>query len=233
MAAILLFTRAPRPGRTKTRLIPALGAEGAARLHRHLLEHLLDQARQVADAQPQLCCDDPCHPYLRELARRHGLPMHQQRGQDLGARMFHALQQVLQRHDKALLVGSDCPQMDAACMRQALDLLGRDCPVVFNPSHDGGYLLIGMTRPIAALFRDISWGSDRVYAESVARLDDLGIRHAALPAKLDLDTPEDLRRGRALLTATGWSPAPRAAQVAAPPCQQTSASDRKLGRAKK
>ena len=114
-----------------------------------------------------------------------------QRGADLGERMYHALAAGLARYERVLLVGSDCPAIDAAYLHRALQVLD-DVPVVLGPALDGGYVLIGVRSVDPALFAGIAWGQPTVYAETVARLRRLGVDWTALPALPDIDRPADL-----------------------------------------
>lgn len=195
-ARIIIFAKAPVAGEAKTRLIPALGAEGAARLHGRLMERTLAWTCAAALAPVELHCAGPLdHPLFREQAQRHGIQLQPQQGEDLGARMHHALDTALREVERAVLIGTDCPWMEAAQPRRALEALTANDAVV-GPAEDGGYVLIGLRRPAPELFREIPWGGPQVLARTRARAAAAGITLAELPPLPDLDRPEDLSRLR-------------------------------------
>jgi rSAM/selenodomain-associated transferase 1 len=191
--ALLVFARLPRPGRVKTRLIPALGPHGATRLYAHLLERTLASAAQLQDTTLQFWCDPAgeAPEACSELAKRYGMTPHLQSGQDLGSRMHHALETALDRFDAAVLIGSDCPDLDAGYLGQAFVQLA-DHDVVIGPADDGGYILIGMKRAQPRLFEPLPWGTRDVLDQTRLRLTRNGCRWAELPTLRDIDGPEDL-----------------------------------------
>ena len=193
-AVVLVFARAPLPGRAKTRLVPALGAWGAARLQARLTARTL----QVAGAFPVQLHGTSRHGYFRSLR----VPFLAQRGDDLGARMHHAVVRALRRHRAAIVVGTDCPVLGARDLKRAAALL-RGHDAVLAPAEDGGYALIGLRKPCAALFSGIPWGTEKVYEETVKKLNDAGLRWKALRTVWDLDRPEDLERLRSRRFSSG------------------------------
>ena len=187
-----ILAKAPLAGRVKTRLIPALGAERAARLHAELLTDTLDIAcRATASANITLWTAlDHRHPLFLELASRFGVRLRPQPEGDLGERMFQALNAMSVR---GLLIGSDCPVLTPELLKRCHQAL-QDHDAVFLPAEDGGYALVGTQRADKRLFENIAWGSARVMAETRRCADELGW-HIACPATVwDLDRPEDLER---------------------------------------
>ncbi len=191
---IMIFTRFPEPGLTKTRLIPALGADGACELHRRLTEHVVAQARGTANS-PRI-----------QLAIHHtggsSEFMEQWLGDDLyyqaqiqgnlGARMEHAFNKSFASgNTSVILIGSDCPDITPEILAQSLELLQIN-DLVLGPAHDGGYYLIGLARPIPRLFRGIDWGSDRVLQQTRLIANDLALSQVELKTLADVDRPEDL-----------------------------------------
>jgi rSAM/selenodomain-associated transferase 1 len=190
---LLVFAREPIPGLVKTRLIPALGASGAAHLYLALLDRALNAAAGVPGVAVELWCAgaQPGGGVCAELARCRGLELRHQGAGDLGERMAQALGEVLASSDRAVLIGSDCPGYHAAYLSAAFAaLVGHD--VVLGPAADGGYVLIGMRRPAPGLFADIPWGTDTVLEASRAALTRLGLTWVELPGLQDIDRPEDL-----------------------------------------
>jgi len=192
---VIVFAKAPEPGRVKTRLIPTLGEAGAAALHRRLVMHSL-RAAQEADLGPVelWCAPDTRHAFFAECERGFGVSLHSQCEGDLGARMRRALEEVLGRAERAILVGSDIPALSAQYLRDAERALSGARDVVIGPAEDGGYVLIGLKRSDPELFRDIPWGEPEVLAETRGRIAALRWRCFELPALWDVDRPEDLER---------------------------------------
>lgn len=196
---IAVFAKAPVPGEVKTRLIPALGADGAARLHRRLVRHALSVARAASTAAGtapvQLwCAPDATHGFFADCAAEFGASLHAQGPGDLGERMARCF---ATDDGAALLIGSDIPSMDAACLdAAAAALAGQDA--VFVPAEDGGYVLVGLRAGLGTardeVFRDIEWGSGRVMQQTRKRLRAAGLGWRELPPLWDLDRPEDLAR---------------------------------------
>ena len=193
---VAVFAKAPRPGEVKTRLIPLLGAEGAATLHRRLLEHTLAVARSAAIGPVELWCSPTTQdPFLREVAALQAAPLLAQGDGNLGERMDRAFQRMLARTPRCVLIGSDCPALTAQDLQDAASALaGTDCDAVFIPAEDGGYVLVGLDRPQTRLFDDIPWGTDKVMQTTRARLAELRLRCCELPARWDVDRPEDYLR---------------------------------------
>jgi glycosyltransferase A (GT-A) superfamily protein (DUF2064 family) len=188
---VLVFSRAPVPGRVKTRLVPRLGEWGAARLHARLTAHALRTAAAAG-----------CGPVeLHDTAK--------QRGADLGERMHRALSCALRRHRGAIVIGSDCPALRPADLARAARWLAGGCEVVLAPAEDGGYVLIGARRVSPRLFSGIGWGGSEVYATTVQKLVSMGYRWRALRCLWDVDRPEDLERLRSLRFASAARPRAR------------------------
>lgn len=193
-ARILIFAKAPAPGRVKTRLIPALGAQGAADLSARLLEDTVSRFAAAGLAPIELwCAPDPGADPFPELASRYGLWLYRQQGADLGERMRNAADGALERSSAVVLVGTDCPLLDATYLEQALALLeGNDAAL--GSAEDGGYVLLGLKQPASSLFSDMPWGSGRVTSITRERMQALGWKWVELPTLWDLDRPEDLQR---------------------------------------
>jgi len=177
---VVVFTREPRAGHVKTRLIPLLGPAGAARLHARLVARTLETARAA------------------RLGHVHRWTTRRQRGADLGARMQHAFRRVLRRVPRAILVGTDCPVLNASDLRRAARWLAGGADAVLAPAEDGGYALIALRRVSPRLFAGIDWGGATVMAQTRERLAALGWRWRELPEIWDVDRPEDVARLRGL-----------------------------------
>ena len=189
---VIVMAKAPVPGYAKTRLIPALGAVGAADLAARLLEHAVAQALAAELGPVDLCCaPDHTHITFASQAQRAGLVLSSQREGDLGARMGHAFDRWFPCSGRILMIGTDAPAIDAALLRQAAQALD-DTDAVFVPALDGGYALIGLRQPVPPLFAGMVWSTASVMAVTRNRLLAAGLRHTELAPVADIDEPADL-----------------------------------------
>lgn len=194
---IAVFAKAPIPGQAKTRLIPRLGAEGAADLQRRLLRRTLETAVGARLGPVSLWCAPSCaHPVFTAYRDDWGLSLFEQQGDDLGARMLHTFK-VLCVEGPVLLIGTDCPALGMATLQRAASILREGQDAVFLPAEDGGYVLIGLRRPGSSLFIDMPWGTERVMMETRRHLTRLGWQWAEPEILWDVDRPEDFDRLRA------------------------------------
>lgn len=190
------FARFPRPGQVKTRLQSELSADEACQVHCELMTTVCSDLL-AADLGPvELWLDEAGeHPAIDACERAGISELRQQPRGDLGQRMAQALVDGLGRAHKVLLVGSDCPGLDADYLAAAQETLdGAD--IVFGPAEDGGFVLIGARRITITLFDDLVWGDSTVLERCEARVEQGGMRAARLAPRFDVDTPEDLRRWR-------------------------------------
>ncbi len=189
---LILFGRYPVPGHTKTRLIPLLGALGAAELQRELTEQALSKLSGAGLAPVDFVYSGGTAEQVNLWMANRRVSLSPQSEGDLGDRMQCALEAALARGARqAILVGTDVPEMNAEHIARAFDALA-DADLVLGPSNDGGYWLIGCRRPVA-LFDGIEWGSEQVLSQTMASAERLGLSVALLPPLIDVDTPEDLR----------------------------------------
>jgi rSAM/selenodomain-associated transferase 2/rSAM/selenodomain-associated transferase 1 len=191
---LLLFTRYPCAGTTKTRLIPLLGAAGAAEIQQQMTEHVLSemaplQWQGLAEIEVRFTGG------TRWQMRRWLSPSWRYCPQgvgDLGDRMARAFGEAFSAGmERVVAIGSDCPQIDTALLASALAALDR-ADLVLGPALDGGYYLIGMRRFIPDLFQGIDWGTSQVFQQTMTIVGDLDLSLATLPALADVDRPEDL-----------------------------------------
>ncbi|MDQ2096140.1 MAG: TIGR04282 family arsenosugar biosynthesis glycosyltransferase [Tychonema bourrellyi B0820] len=191
---LIIFTRYPVPGKAKTRLIPVLGKEGAANLHRLMTQrtiatsHVLQKSRQLSVA---IHYTDSSQQLMEDWLGT-DIIYHQQSEGDLGARMSAALQKSWDLGiDKVVIIGTDCPKLKTEIIAKAFDELSEQ-DLVLGPAQDGGYYLIGLRRRIPELFDGMKWGTDEVFADTLAIAQNLGLNIAVLPILADIDRPEDL-----------------------------------------
>jgi rSAM/selenodomain-associated transferase 1 len=183
---LVLFTRYPEPGKAKTRLIPALGAAGAAVLHRRLTEHTVAVAR-ASRLQIEVRTTGASQSTFAEWLGNDVSLVDQGDG-DLGDRLRRAAPPY-----PVLFIGADLPDLQTEYLIDAARLLATE-RVVLGPAEDGGYWALGLAEPCESLFDDMPWGTDQVLTKTLARLADADIVPALLPTLADLDRPEDLSR---------------------------------------
>jgi rSAM/selenodomain-associated transferase 1 len=191
---LIIFTRYPEPGNTKTRLIPVLGAEGAATLQRQMTEHKLAEVNQLLTFYPlsvEVHFAGGNEQLMQEWLGSSLVYRRQSEG-DLGDRMASAFQASFAAGMTAgVLIGSDCPDLNASLMAEAFQLL-RQHDLVLGPALDGGYYLIGLRRLIPELFTGIPWSTAEVLQQTITIAKRLGLAVAKLPLLSDVDRPEDL-----------------------------------------
>ena len=191
---IALFAKAPLAGSVKTRLIPTLGAQGAAALHANLVVQALEVARAAEVGRVELWCTSGGQDFFERLALEYGVDLHPQSPGDLGQRMCEAVRHSLSRARAAIVIGSDCPARTPQDLREAARALAQPVEVVLGPVEDGGYHLIGMRTLQTQLLERIDWGSDRVLQQTRQRLRELRLRCEELPVRWDVDRPDDVGR---------------------------------------
>lgn len=191
---LIIFTRYPEPGKTKTRLIPVLGSIGAANLHRVMAEKTIARALSLQNSR-QLSVEIHHAGGSRQLMQDWlgtELIYQNQRDGDLGERMAAGFQNSFDSGiDKVAIIGTDCPDLKAEIIAQAFDELGQH-DIVLGPAKDGGYYLIGLRRSLPELFIGIEWGTDEVFMKTRAIAQSLYLNIANLPTLADIDRPDDL-----------------------------------------
>lgn len=192
---ILIFAKAPIPGFAKTRLIPVLGAQGAADLHAWFIRRTVALAVESRLAPVELwTCGGEGLEFFAVFQSVIDGRTYTQTGADLGARMSHALEQALENADFAVLIGTDCPLLGYADLDHACAALAAGCDVALGPADDGGYVLIGLRRSDPVLFGNIAWGTSDVLRQTRERIQRLGWSCHELPTLWDVDDPQDLER---------------------------------------
>ena len=184
-ARVVVFARYPTPGQAKTRLIPALGPEGAAATHRRLVERTIAAVGASGLPLELRTTGAPAAAFRDWL----GPVISIDQGQGgLGERLDRAGPPY-----PVILIGADAPDLRPGHLRAAAQALAR-APAAIGPAEDGGYWLLGLARAIPGVFDGVDWGTDAVFAQTLARLGAVGVEPAILPELADLDRPEDLAR---------------------------------------
>ncbi len=192
-ARIIIFAKAPYPGFAKTRLIPALGREGAAELARQMLFHTLQEAMAAAIGPVELCVTPSI-----ENAAWQGIQLPScieisgQGEGDLGVRLARAARRGIGQGQSVLLIGTDCMEMSAALLREAAQALFEHDAVIHGTT-DGGYALLGLRQFNPSLFSGMPWSTDAVAHATLARLGQLGWLVHIGQVLHDIDEPQDLK----------------------------------------
>ena len=198
--ALIVFAKEPTPGRVKTRLARVLGDDAATAAYRDLTAHTLVNCREARAAgaigRIELWCAPTSESiYFRELARSANATAYDQPDGDLGSRMATAIGDALTRAERVLLIGTDCPLLDTACLARAAACLDTH-EVVVGPAEDGGYVLVGARIPLS--FGNVRWSTRHAYADTVAVFEQMRIHWTSLPVLWDVDEAADLARWNAL-----------------------------------
>lgn len=200
---LIIFTRYPEPGLTKTRLIPALGAKGAANLQRQMTEYALSKVKELQSASRRR--SGALLPLSVEVRFAGGnlslmqdwlgcdLAYQPQGEGDLGSRMARSLFDAIQANvERVVIIGTDCPGLNAQIIANAFHHLHLAHDLVLGPAIDGGYYLIGLGRFIPELFTGINWGTAEVLQQTIDIAQKLDLSVAYLLELADVDRPEDL-----------------------------------------
>jgi rSAM/selenodomain-associated transferase 1 len=191
---VAVLAKAPIAGLAKTRLIPALGARGAARLQREFTRHALHTAAAAGLGPVTLwCAPEADHHFFRALRYTMNVDCRVQADGDLGDRM-HAAFLAHCAQGPLLLIGTDCPALRPLELREAARALCDGHDAVFGPAEDGGYVLVGLRSPQPTLFSAMPWSTSMVLSETRARAHGLGLRIMELETLWDVDVPADLQR---------------------------------------
>ncbi len=191
---LILFTRYPEPGKTKSRLIPLLGPHGAADLQKQMTEHVLARTTGFVSNRRidmEVRYEGGNQGLMEKWLGSHISYRSQGRG-DLGTRMARAFSQAFdQGRKRVVIVGSDCPGINETTVRTAFDLLDQ-FDLVLGPANDGGYYLIGLRQEKAKLFEDVPWGTAEVGARTLEIAIQLGLRWVKIEPLDDVDRAEDI-----------------------------------------
>ena len=191
---LIVFTRYPEAGKTKTRLIPHLGAKKAADLQRQMTEYIVGRTRSLRVKGSLSLEIHFSGGSLLQMQDWLGaeLAYRPQPEGDLGQRLQKAFSNSFQKGlERIVVIGSDCPEIDSHHLEQAFHQLTHH-DVVLGPAEDGGYYLVGISRVCAQLFQGIAWGTGQVFAQTAAIATQLGLSLATLETLRDVDRPEDI-----------------------------------------
>ena len=190
---VVIFAKAPIPGRCKTRLAKSVGSRRAAHVYRAMLEHAVATMSAQAPGRVILACaPDTRHPLFVRLARRYRVQRYRQVRGDLGTRMAAGIRLGRRHARHVVLMGSDQPALDGDWLRQARRALGQDDRGAWlAPTTDGGYWAIGLSHAPTRIFRGPCWSTPRVISTTRTAMNRLGLVRAELVARNDIDELRD------------------------------------------
>lgn len=196
--ALVIFAKAPIPGQVKTRLCPPLTPDEAATLHGSFVLDTLERTKAAVDKlRVQMdrylaCAPSSTHVFFKIMEERQKVQLIDQIGDDLGARMHQAVETMFLRgYRRTIIMGTDVPTVPLEYLRQALTLLDNH-DLTIGPALDGGYYLIGMSKPVPELFADVPWSTDQVLRLTQEKAARLGVKTALIQPWRDVDTLADL-----------------------------------------
>ena len=189
---IIIFAKFPALGMAKTRLQPALGIDGAAKMAWQLLLYSIEQALATGFSVELCVTPAPTDPCWQTLNLPDALLWSQQVNGDLGLRMLTASQNALKKFDRVLLTGTDCPSLTIQQIQSAAQQL-QQYDTVMIPAFDGGYVLLGLKQVDAHLFSDMTWSVSDVATVTKERIKDLCWSLELLEPLADIDEPDDLQ----------------------------------------
>lgn len=192
---ILLYAKAPIEEKVNTRLIPDIGVQAATKLQHDLIHQRLSMLTQANLCTVNLmCAPDLQHECFLQCKQQYPITLFEQTGNNLGERMLNGVKAALQHYKYCIVIGTDAPALDAAIIKQAIEVLRTDKQVVFVPAEDGGYVLVGLQKPYDFLFQKISWGSTQVMQQSRDKLKEKNVAYKELATCWDIDRLEDYQR---------------------------------------
>lgn len=199
--AIIIFQKNLIPGKVKTRLAATVGNQQAMEIYRELVTFTLKQASDVTDADVWLFFSESIEE-VEEKFQQHITAKMVQEGSDLGKRMHQAFETIFgMAYKKAILIGTDCPEISPEILGAALDSLQNN-EAVIGPALDGGYYLVGLKSTQPHLFEHMPWSTENVFPMTLQKLNQLKIAHFLLPALSDIDTEEDWLNFKSLISET-------------------------------
>jgi len=201
--AVVVMSKIPEPGYTKTRLNTILSAQESAEFHRACLADTCRAIRQSELPGYIYYAEQTDHPQPASASfakddlwglnaeERTYFKLYPQQGEGLGERLYHAAQEILTRYEAVLLLGSDMPEITADIIIEAqAKMLSSE--IVVGPAHDGGYYLLGVKQACSYIFQNIPWGTAQVLAKTLERISDKQLTFSLLPTQADIDTWDEL-----------------------------------------
>jgi rSAM/selenodomain-associated transferase 1 len=197
---LAIFTKVPSSHEVKTRLASVLDANERADLHRAFVSDVLTTCREIGEVRPELwVAGDLDDPFVHEISAGLDLPVSAQASGDLGRRMAFALEDMVTREGRGLIVGTDAPTLPTSILNRAVTILGR-VDVVLGPSADGGFYLVGARGQVPPIFEDIRYSTPHALADTLEAASRAPMEVSLLPPWYDVDTPWDLALLRAHLS---------------------------------
>lgn len=186
--ALIIFLRTPVLGKVKTRLAATLGERAALDIYKRLIEITLTQAKSSKFTSYLYF-----YPKIDSSLVPEGFLARKQDGGDLGEKMKRAFSETLDKHDRVIIIGTDCPYIRTDLIDEAFTSL-RHSDVVVGPANDGGYYLLGLGKLIPELFDNMPWSTENVLEETRRRIRNLDLSLTSLETLEDIDFKDDWHR---------------------------------------
>ncbi len=188
---LICFCKHPEPGFVKSRLAKAIGEERASLIYEKLLLFTLLTVREVNLDAYLYCFPNIHHELLEQYSNLYSISLRQQADGDLGAKMFHAMHEHINKDANVVLIGSDCLEIDADYILRAFNYLNSGYEIILGPAQDGGYALIGANKIDESIFKNICWSTTAVLDRTKQNISKLGWRYKCLSEVRDLDNIDD------------------------------------------
>lgn len=190
---LIIFTKAAQPGFSKTRLIPALGKRGAAKLAEKMLMHTLNESVKADVGPVEMCVTPPpTEPVWKDFAIINKLKLSAQGNGDLGERLSRVTKRIVENGESIIIIGTDCIELTAIHLKQALNSL-RYFDSILIPAIDGGYVLLGLNFFHPSIFESVKWSTNTTCNDTINQLRKLGRTVQSFPSLRDIDEPMDLQ----------------------------------------
>ena len=192
--SLIIFTRYPEAGKTKTRMIPLLGKEGAAKVQGEMTEYIVNKFSKLQEQNIEINIyfTGGNEDLMQQWLGNNFIYKLQSEG-DLGHRMKTAFIDIFNNNvSQAIIIGIDCPEITIEILEKGFTLLEQNHDLILGEAQDGGYYLIGLNKIIPELFDNIKWGSPQVLQETINIAQNLNLNYYLLPPLNDIDRPEDL-----------------------------------------
>ncbi len=194
---LAIFTKVPEMGKVKTRMQPDYPLDFSYELHTQLVKHCLTLCRSLSCLPISIWLSGDTKHFRHIFTEASCFTLYSQVGKNLGERMQYATEYLLEKHQSVLLIGSDCPFLDAPYLELAIQKLQTN-DVVIGPAIDGGYVLIGLKAKSPTVFKDIDWGTEQVHEQTINIINNNGANVYQLDTLADIDRPGDIPLLRSL-----------------------------------
>lgn len=188
---LICFCKHPEPGLVKSRLAKKIGPTQACIIYKKVFEQTLITLKETNICSHLYCFPNIHHDVLQQYSNKYDMPLARQADGNLGAKMFLAIRDHINIETSVVLIGTDCPEINANYLLQAFECLNSGYDIVLGPALDGGYALIGANKIDESIFNNVEWSTSGVLKQTIENISKLGWKHKCLTTVRDIDTIED------------------------------------------